>query len=110
MALKIAEYIMPDKSVVNDAYVRVKNITTENNDYEKLEPIEGTNDLLETWHTRMETRANVFVYADEGCRRNQVSPIHWYSVEFDYDPESLNNIYQQAYLAVSKKFAQFEEC
>lgn len=110
MALKIAEYIMPDKSVVNDAYVRVKNITTENNDYEKLEPIEDTNDLLETWHTRMETRANVFVYADERCRRNQVSPIHWYSVEFNYDPESLNNIYQQAYIAVAKKFADAIDC
>lgn len=110
MALKVTQYEMPDKTFLDEAYVRIKSIVIESNDYERLEPVDGTNDLKVDWTTRTEAKANIYVYADEVCRHNNVSPVHWFSTAFEYDGESLNNIYQQAYIALRRKYETVEDC
>lgn len=110
MALKVTNYEMPDKTLLDEAYVRIKSIVLESNDYERLEPVEGTNDLKTEWTTQIEAKANIYVYADEVCRHNHVSPVHWFTAAFVYDGESLNNIYQQAYIAIRRKYDTVEDC
>lgn len=104
MALKVNDYVMPDETTVPEAYLRVRNILIENNDYEFLEPIPDTDDLKVSWLTKLDCKATIYVYADEGCRRNQVPPIHWFTLDFFIDKQNIDNPFEWAYLALREKF------
>ena len=106
MALKVNEYVMPDETIVKNAYVRIKNVLLESIDYERLEP--AGDDLRTTWVTNFEGKASVYVYADDKCRLNNVSPIHWFAMDFSFDPSS--NIFSQAYGSLKSKYANVEDC
>lgn len=110
MAIKVKDYEMPDKSIVPDAYLRVKNILVEVNDYELLEPLtdDPEGDLKVTWVTRYESKASIYVYADDQCRRNNVSPIHWYAIDFNFKPEL--PILSQAYSVLKNRFPNTDDC
>lgn len=110
MALRVFNYEMPDKTIVPEAYVRVKNVLVESNDYELLEPTtdDPEGDLKVTWTTRFDGKSAIFVYADEQCRKNNVVPIHWFAIEYDCQPDQ--NYYSRAYDALKNRYANFEDC
>jgi len=110
MAVKIKQFELPDKSVLEEAYLRVAVVTTAHVDYEYLEPMIDSNDLITMWTTRLENKANVFVYGDEIARKNRVSPVNWFEFIFDLDLESNLNIYQQAYTKLKEIYPESEEC
>ena len=53
MALTIKNYELPDGSILEEAYVRVQTVQTTNADYEYLEPIPDSEDLITKWLTRI---------------------------------------------------------
>lgn len=108
MALKVFDYIMPDETIIPEAYVRIKNVLTESNDYEFLEPVDDSEDLKVTWVTRQECKSTVYVYADELCRKNQVSPIHWFVLDFQSDVDA--KPFESAYNILKSKYQKTEDC
>ena len=101
MALIIPNYEMPDKSIVNNAYIAVQSVLIQKSDNELLEPIDGTDDLKVTWVTQINAAAAIYVWADEGCRQNRVSPIHWFSIEFPYQS---TDVFADAYSKLKTLF------
>lgn len=97
MALIVKNFELPDGQILEEAYLRINMISTSKIDYEKLEPVPDSEDLLTTWLTRIETRANCYVHGDKVARKHQVAPLHWFGFEFDYDLSEWQNIYEQAY-------------
>ncbi len=97
MALKVKNFELPDKTILEEAYLRISVITTANVDYDYLEPLLDSEDVITRWTTRLENRANVFVYGDEIARQNRVSPLNWFEFRFDFDLADNGNIYEQAY-------------
>jgi hypothetical protein len=91
-----------------EAYLRIQSVTTNNVEYEFFENVNDPDypDIAQrvSWVNRIETTANVYVYGDEIARKNRAQVIHWFSFTFDYDLDSLNNIYQQAYAKLHTLF------
>jgi hypothetical protein len=110
MALKIKDFELPDKSVLEEAYLRLAVVTSANVDYEYLEPMLDSNDLITMWTTRLESKANVFVYGDEIARKNRVSPVNWFEFIFDLDLKSNLSIYDQAYNKLKEIYPESEDC
>ena len=110
MALKIENFQLSDGMILNSAYLKVHNINTNKVDYEKLEPIDGTDDLLTTWIPKIETSVLVYIYADELARKNQVAPIQWFEFNLDYDLNSNKNIFQQSYEKLKTIYPEGEDC
>lgn len=108
MALKVFDYVMPDETIIPEAYVRIKNVLIESNDYEFLEPVDDSEDLKVTWVTRQECKSAVYVYADEVCRKNQVSPIHWFVLDFQLNSDM--NPFEAAYNILKSKYQKTEDC
>lgn len=108
MALIVYDYLMPDETTIPAAYVRVKNILIENNDYELLEPAPNSDDLMVKWLTKMEGRATVYVYADAECRKNNVTPIHWFVI--DVELIESDNIFGQVYRSLSANYLNVKDC
>jgi hypothetical protein len=97
MAIKV------NYSVGNDlypgAYLKVQKIICSENMIESFEEQEDGTELLV--YTKVpETIANIFVYPDEEARQNNARPLHYFGIEFKYDPESGENIYKAAYAAL----------
>lgn len=110
MALKIENFQLSDGMILNSAYLKVHNINTNKIDYEKLEPIDGTDDLLTTWISKIETSVLVYVYADDVARKNQVSPMQWFEFNLDYDLNSNKNIFKQTYERLKHIYPEGEDC
>jgi len=110
MAVMIKDFELPDKSVLGEGYLRIAVVTTANVDYEYLEPMLDSNDLITMWTTRLENKANVFVYGDEIARKNRVSPVNWFEFTFDFDLKSEFNIYEQAYKKLKEIYPESEDC
>ena len=110
MAVKIKDFELPDKSILEEAYLRVAVVTTANTDYEYLEPMLDSNDLITMWTTRLENKANVFVYGDEIARKNRVNPVNWFEFIFDLDLKSDLNSYEQAYKKLKEIYPESEDC
>ena len=106
MAVIVKNYELPDGLLLEEAYLKVNQITTSLIDYEFLQPIEGTEDLLTTWLTRLETKVSIYVFSDKTARKNQVAPLHWFQFEIDYDLSEHSNIYEQAYAKLRKIFPE----
>lgn len=110
MAVKIKDFELPDKSILEEAYLRIAVATSANVDYEYLEPMLDSNDLITMWTTRLESKANVFVYGDEIARKNRVSPVNWFEFIFDLDLKSNLSIYDQAYNKLKEIYPESEDC
>lgn len=110
MALKVKNLELPDKSILDEAYLRIQNIHTSNVDYEFLKPsdIEGF-ELETSWKNRIETKVTVFVWADEIARKNRVPALHWFIFEMDYDLSEWTNIYEQAYYKLKEIYPEGED-
>jgi hypothetical protein len=111
MALQLKNYELPDGTILEEAYIKVQNIYTAIVDYEHLKPseIEGF-ELETTWIKKLESKANIFVFADELARKNSVAAIHWFPIEFDYQLSVYANIYEQAYKALKLIYTKTEDC
>lgn len=110
MAIKIKNFELPDKSVLEEAYLRISVITTAHTDYEYLEPMVDSPDLITMWTTRFDNRANVFVYGDEIARNNRVNPVNWFDFVFKFDLQVTDNIYTQAYHKLKEIYPESEDC
>ncbi len=106
MALIVKNYELPDGLLLDEAYLRVNSITTSAIDYEFLQPIEGSEDLLTTWISKLETKVSIYVFSDKIARKNQVAPLHWFQFEIDYNLSEHSNIYEQAYAKLRKIFPE----
>lgn len=106
MALIVKNFELPDNSILDEAYLRIAVITTANTDYEYLEPVLDSNDVMVCWTTRLENKVNVFVYADELARKNRVIPVNWFEYTFKLDLKSKLNIYEQAYNRLSEIYPE----
>lgn len=108
MALKIKNFELPDESILEEAYLRIASLTSTNVDYEHYEPLLDSDDVILRWTSRLENKANVFVYGDEIARQNRVSPVNWFEFKFDLDLTSAQNIYEQAYQKLKQIYPEGE--
>jgi hypothetical protein len=96
-----------------EAYLKVQKVQSANPDYEFFEVVNDPEhpDIAErlSWINRLESNATVYVWADEIARKNRANPIHWFSFEFNYDLQSLDNIYQQVYAKLHQLFKDSED-
>lgn len=110
MAVKV-NYELPDQTILEEGYLRVQNISTAIVDYEHLAPSDKEGfDLETTWIKKIETKANIFVFADKIARDNGVAAIDWFPIEFDYQLSVYANIYEQAYHALKLIYTESEDC
>jgi hypothetical protein len=109
MAIKVKNYELPNGQILQDAYLRVQSVYVENKDYEffKKSTQEGIDEEL-TWITRLETKASVFVWADELARKNRAIASHWFTIEIDYQLSENENVFEQAYRKLNKIFQNSE--
>jgi hypothetical protein len=110
MALLVKNLEAPDGSIFPEAYVRVQSISVANVDYEYLEPIPDSDDLITKWITKVEASSTLYVYADAIARNNRVTPVHWFSVEFSYDKSIWENVFEQVYKRVKTIYPEAEDC
>lgn len=114
MAYKIKNYELPDKTILEEAYLRVQNVIIQNKDYEHFKVVDDPTrpDIAEEleWLTRIEARANVFVWADEFARKNRAYTVHWFEMEVDYNLSTHENVFEQAYRTLNKIFPEGENC
>lgn len=110
MAIKV-KYELPDHTILEEAYLRVQNVTTAIVDYEHLKPSEKDGFDLETeFIKKIETKANIFVFADKVARDNGVAAIDWFPIEFDYQLSTWSSIYDQAYAKLKEILPDNEDC
>ncbi len=110
MALTIKNYELPDGSILEEAYIRVQTVQTTNADYEYLEPIPDSEDLITKWLTRIESQATVYVYADKPARDNRVSPLFWFQIPIHYNLSEWTNVFEQAYSKLRELYPTAEDC
>ena len=104
MALKV-NYTLPDNELLEGAYLRIQKISTTNVDYEYFEKSKKENIEEELkWTTRLENECVVYVWSDEIARANRAQVLHWFNSKFEYDLESVYNIYEQGYQQLNKRF------
>lgn len=99
-----------DGVIYQDAYLRIHKIRTAMVEYEKFVTVEDdpfTDQILD-WDIRCETSATAYVWIDKSARDNRAQPMKWFSFEFEYDINSPENIYTQAYnaLKTAKEFTE----
>ena len=110
MALKIKSFELPNGFILDEAYLKVHVVKSCKVDYEKLEVIPDSDDLLTTWISRLESSAMVYIYADQIARKNQVQPMEWFEYNFDYDITGVKNIFEQAYSKLKELYPISEDC
>lgn len=95
------------------AYLRIQKIQTTNAEYEYFKNVDDPNrpDVAQEidWTKRIETQATCFIWADALARKNRAQSIDWFVFEFDYDLNSLDNIYQQGYAKLREIFTNSED-
>lgn len=108
MALRVKNLELPDGQILENAYLRIQNIFTENKDYEFLESVSEIESKV-SWVTRIESKVVVFVWADEIARQHRVPAMHWFGFEFEYNLSEWQNIYEQAYLKLKEIYPEGED-
>ena len=104
MALQVKNYETREGIILNDAYLRVFNVTVSNNDYEFFANSDEPDVFQKLeWVTRVEGHMNVYVWSDEGARKNRAVAVYCFTVEFNYYFKSTDNIYTQAYKWLNDK-------
>lgn len=101
MGLIVKELTLSDGNVFTDCYLKVKNTTIASNDYEFFE---FTDNVEETgieqvlkFTKRLDSHATIFVWTDYQARLNNVPPIHWFKIDFNYELSTHENVFEQAY-------------
>lgn len=88
----------------SNCYLKVTKTRSQSTDYEFFDAVSDPNkpDIAEElkWKTRIESYATAQVWIDEIARKNRALPIKNFNFEFEYDLDSRENIYQQAYKAL----------
>lgn len=102
MALKVDFEL--DGVIHRDCYLRIHKIRTVHADYEYFKIVDDPErpDVHQelAWEVRMETHATAYVWADKLARENRAQPLKWFGFDFEYDLESPDNIYRQAYNSI----------
>lgn len=106
MALKIKNFELPDGFILEEAYLKVQNILIQNIDIEQLETVTDSDDLITTWHTQIQSKANVYVFADHEARKNRVPPMEWFDIEF----KLTENPFIDAYNKIKEIYPIAEDC
>lgn len=109
MALKVKNFQLPDGNILEEAYLKVQNVSSVSSDYEFFENLEDGSQRLQ-WIKRIESTALVYVWPDEGARENRAQVQHWFNIEFNYDLSEWTNIYEQAYQKLKIIFPEGEGC
>ena len=111
MALRVKNFELPDGTVLENAYLRIQNIKTENKDYEYFEKVEGNPEIDEIlrWVTRIENEATVYVWADKIARKNRAYVLNWFKFGFEYNLSAWTNIYEQAYSKLKEIYPEGED-
>lgn len=95
-----------DDYVYENAYYRISKVSSAIVDFEVFEKVDNPDKpkISEElkWISRVESSAKVFVWADAVARNNHARSVHWFSFDFQYDLNSQDNIYTQAYNALYK--------
>lgn len=106
MALKIKNFELPDGFILEEAYLKVQNILIQNIDIEQLETVTDSDDLITTWHTQIQSKANIYVFADQEARKNRVPPMEWFDTEFELQ----GNPFTDAYNKIKEIYPMAEDC
>lgn len=114
MALIVKNYVLPDETILEEAYLKVWKIQTALTDHEFFEnvndPLRPDIDQELKWITRQENNATIYIWPDKGARDNRAPVVHWFPFNFQYDLSVYENIYEQVYAALEKKFPNSEGC
>lgn len=105
MAVVVKNLELPDSTILADGYLRVQSINIAHTDKEHLVPISET-ELMATWTTQVEAKANIFIWADKVARSNRAQVQHWFTFEFDYDLSVHANIFEQAYAKLKEIYPE----
>lgn len=111
MALTVKSFKLPDGTILENAYLRIQSIKTENKDYEFFEKVEDNPEIDEklSWVTRVETEATVFVWADAIARKNRAYVVNWFKFGFEYNLTEWSNIFEQAYKRLKEIYPEGED-
>lgn len=114
MALIVKNYVLPDETILEEAYLKVQRIQCSLADYEFFETVNDPNrpdvDQELKWIKREENFATIYVYADKLARDNRVPPMHWFPINFHYDLSVYENVYEQVYNQLEEKYPDSEGC
>jgi hypothetical protein len=102
MALQIKVYTLPNGDILNDVYLKIQKIISTSEDYEFLENVDESEHIKVTWLPKQKNELVAYIWADEIARRNQAAILHFLTGEFEYDMNSVYNIYEQAYQQINK--------
>jgi len=90
-----------DGQIYEGAYLRIIKVRTASVEYEYFKDVDDPNrpDIAQEmdWKIILESTATVYVWADKDGRENRAQPMKWFSFDFDYELDSVDNIYKQAY-------------
>lgn len=107
MALKIKEFQLPNGEIIENGYFRVQKIISANIDYEFFDKEQDEFEVMK-WEVRNESTATFFIWPDETARQHRAQVIHWFTLNFVFNFESNENIYNQAYNALAKHYPSAE--
>lgn len=88
------------------AYLRVQKVSLSSNMVERYE--EDGDNLVLTYDNVPENVAIVYVYSDAEARWKNARPVHFFGIEFEYDPDSGENVFKVAYEAL-KRLERFKD-
>ncbi len=89
--------------IYTGVYIRIIRATTMVSDKEFFEAVDDDKISEQlTWTKYWESYAVMYVYLDEDCRKRNVHPLHVQQFRFDYDINSSDNIFKQAYEQLAK--------
>lgn len=115
MAIKTKLLLANDNGLEQEypnAYLRIQKVVSAHADYEYFEKIDDPEqpDIAERlkWTDRYENSATVYVWADQIARENRAPTIHWFNIEFEWDPNK-GGIFEQAYEKLKSIFEISED-
>lgn len=109
MALIVKNFELPDKFILEEAYLRISNVSISKVDYEFYKPVPDTDDVVVEWLSRFETKVTIYIHGDKVARKNQVAPAHWFQFDLDYNLSEHSNIYEQAYAKLKTIYPEGED-
>lgn len=96
-----------EDQIVSDAYFKIIKIISTSEDFEYFENVNDPErpDIAQIlkWQKVYKNNATFYVYGSDMARKNNAHPIHWFTIEFEYDLDSEKNIYAQAYEWLAKR-------
>lgn len=95
------------------AYIKIIKVVTSNEEFEFFKNVDDPErpDIAQEidWIRKIESIAIAYVWSDEGARKNRAQVIDWFEFKFEYDLDSLDNVFQQAYSKLHEIFENSED-